>query len=67
MLWDLDDGSRIVFRPSGTEPKLKVYLEVVRPVPAGDRTGEAVRHEADAALDTLQGELASLLGSPPPG
>jgi phosphomannomutase len=64
VLWDLDDGSRIVFRPSGTEPKLKVYLEVVRPVPAGDRTGEAVRQEADGALDTLQGELASLLEVP---
>nr|CRL72559.1 phosphomannomutase PmmB [Mycolicibacter nonchromogenicus] len=41
------DGSsvRVVVRPSGTEPKLKCYLEVVRPPSdeLGDNRTEATR------------------------
>jgi len=33
--WFLDNGSRIIVRPSGTEPKIKVYLEAVEPVESG--------------------------------
>lgn len=50
------DGIRVVVRPSGTEPKLKAYLEVV--VPAGARA------EATAQLDQLRAELAPLLTGP---
>ena len=32
----LADDSRIIVRPSGTEPKLKVYLEVIEPVAESD-------------------------------
>jgi phosphomannomutase len=29
LLYDLEDGGRVAVRPSGTEPKIKLYLEVV--------------------------------------
>ena len=48
-------GARVVVRPSGTEPKLKAYLEVV--LPAG--TGAA---EAAERLALLRGEIAAMLG-----
>jgi phosphomannomutase len=51
------DGVRVVVRPSGTEPKLKAYLEVV--VPGTDPP--AARAEAAALLDRLKQELTPLL------
>jgi phosphomannomutase len=57
------DGLRVVVRPSGTEPKLKAYLEVVVPVPGGDpAAAPATRDSAAAQLDRLRSELAPLLG-----
>ncbi len=46
----LADGSRVVVRPSGTEPKLKAYLEVVEPVSDDVAAARAVAHERLAAL-----------------
>jgi len=54
------DGVRVVVRPSGTEPKLKVYLEVVRPVRGNDLP--QVRTAAAAELARLRTELAEVLG-----
>ena len=53
-------SARVVIRPSGTEPKLKAYLEVVEPVPDGDVP--AARTRAAAALATLRTETAAALG-----
>jgi phosphomannomutase len=55
-------SARVVFRPSGTEPKLKAYLEVVEPVQNGDVP--AARTRATAALTTLRTETGAALGLP---
>jgi phosphomannomutase len=53
--WYLSDGSRVIVRPSGTEPKLKVYLEVVEPV-AGDDLRVA-RERAAERLAAIRADL----------
>jgi phosphomannomutase len=53
------DGLRVVVRPSGTEPKLKAYLEVV--IPANGPI-DAARVIADNQLHTLRADVAAALG-----
>ncbi|MGW3227891.1 phospho-sugar mutase [Kitasatospora sp. NPDC001095] len=54
-------SARIVVRPSGTEPKLKCYLEVVLPVAsAADLT--ATRERAAELLATVKRDLAEAAG-----
>jgi len=53
-------SARVVVRPSGTEPKLKAYLEVVEQIPDGDVL--AARARAAASLAALRTEAAALLG-----
>jgi phosphomannomutase len=47
------EGVRVIIRPSGTEPKVKAYLEVVAPV--------AEREAAHARLDALAERAGELL------
>ncbi|TQK72432.1 MULTISPECIES: phospho-sugar mutase [unclassified Nocardioides] len=54
------DGSRVVVRPSGTEPKLKCYLEVVVPVVDGDVA--SARAEAATRLTALRADIAAAAG-----
>ena len=49
----LAGGARVVVRPSGTEPKLKCYLEVVVPVHPEDGV-DAARIAAAGRLDALR-------------
>jgi phosphomannomutase len=54
------DGLRVVVRPSGTEPKLKAYLEIVQPVAEATQLAEA-KERANKRLVTLRSEVTALL------
>ncbi|WP_042399665.1 phospho-sugar mutase [Streptacidiphilus carbonis] len=55
------DSARIVVRPSGTEPKLKCYLEVVVPVGPADALA-GVRSAAAELLAALKRDLSAAAG-----
>ena len=52
---------RVVIRPSGTEPKLKCYCEVVVPV-AVDEPVEVARRTAADRLESIKSDLRAVLG-----
>jgi phosphomannomutase len=47
----LDDGARVLVRPSGTEPKLKIYVDVSVPV----RPNETIVSRKEQALNDAHG------------
>lgn len=57
---ELADGSRVALRPSGTEPKLKVYAEVVELV--GDEPYASTRRRGLARVDALVEAVAAMVG-----
>ncbi|HEY6794752.1 MAG TPA: phospho-sugar mutase [Kineosporiaceae bacterium] len=61
--WRTADGVRVVVRPSGTEPKLKCYLEAVVPLAADadDAMLRQARALAGRRLAAVRGELAAQL------
>jgi len=59
----LADDARVIVRPSGTEPKLKAYLEVVVPVGDGpDGDVDAARIAAAGRLDAIRADLQIAAG-----
>lgn len=57
--WELSGGHRVTLRPSGTEPKIKVYLEWREPLKAGEPMADA-RTRAQANLATLEKDFLAL-------
>lgn len=59
-----EDGTRVVVRPSGTEPKVKCYLEVIVPL-SPEATPDEVstaRTTARVRLDAVAAEVRAALG-----
>jgi len=58
------DGARLCVRPSGTEPKVKLYLHAHAPVGGAARTRDealaAARQQAQAMLDALEARVRAL-------
>ncbi|MFE7901935.1 phospho-sugar mutase [Streptomyces sp. NPDC057424] len=55
------DGARVIVRPSGTEPKLKCYLEVVIPVGSHEDLPGA-RARATSLLEAIKRDLSAAAG-----
>lgn len=65
MLLACEDGSRVIVRPSGTEPKLKAYIEVIESVGSGadDAALGRVRAQAADHLARIVEDLRGVLGA----
>ncbi|KYG11266.1 phosphomannomutase [Sorangium cellulosum] len=61
LVYELDGGSRIIARPSGTEPKIKFYFDVREEVAAGEPLADAEARAA-ARLDALARAFSALAG-----
>lgn len=57
LFFELEDGSRILVRPSGTEPKIKFYFEVVQPI----AENEPFANAEERAKQHLEGLMDAFL------
>jgi len=55
-----ESNARVIIRPSGTEPKVKAYLEVIKPTTDGDVA--TARAAARAEMAALEADVRSVLG-----
>jgi phosphomannomutase len=60
LIWHVGDEARVMIRPSGTEPELKIYAEAVQPVRSRDGL-EAARASAAERAERLLAAAAAIL------
>ena len=58
----LADRARVIVRPSGTEPKIKCYLQVVMPVERTEGGVDAARIAAAGRLDAIRADVQQAAG-----
>jgi phosphomannomutase len=58
----LADRGRVIVRPSGTEPKIKCYLQVVMPVEETEGGVDAARIAAAGRLDAIRADVQKAAG-----
>jgi phosphomannomutase len=58
----LAERARVIVRPSGTEPKVKCYLEVVLPVEDSAEGVDAARISAAGRLDAIRADVQAAMG-----
>jgi phosphomannomutase len=61
LIWHVGEAARVMIRPSGTEPVLKLYAEAVRPV-SGRGGLAAARADAAAHADRMLAAATALFG-----
>ncbi|MDD9194852.1 phospho-sugar mutase [Aliivibrio sp. S3MY1] len=61
VIYHLDDGSRIIVRPSGTEPKLKCYYEVVAAIAPTDEYSVIQTKANEAMVHLIEEHQKSLV------
>ncbi len=59
LTFDLEGGSRVIARPSGTEPKIKFYLDLREPVARGEAFAAAEQRAADRMAELAAAFLAT--------
>ena len=59
-MWVTASDDRVVVRPSGTEPKLKCYCEVI--LPTNGTPVAQVRKAAAERLEAIKADLRGILG-----
>ena len=61
LAYQLEGGSRIIARPSGTEPKIKFYFDLCEPMQPGEAVADAEKR-ARAQMDVLSKAFSAIAG-----